>query len=245
MADGERVLVVEDEAHLAAGLKLNLELDGFAVEVATTAREAGRALVQADAFDAVILDVMLPDVSGFELCRKLREAGNFVPVLMLTARNSAEDRVQGLEVGADDYLAKPFDLDELLARVRSLLRRARWAEARAEGDNAPRELYFADVRVDLDSRRVEASGREIELTQLEFDLLCYLVQRDGKVVSRNELLENVWKLKNHPNTRTVDNFMVRLRKMFEPDPQRPRHFLSVRGVGYRFVAGPAQDSVTR
>ncbi len=232
MSESPRVLVVEDEAHLAAGLKLNLELEGFGVDVATRAREASELMLGAR-YDAIILDVMLPDVDGFTLCKRLRNAGNRTPVIMLTARGAASDRVTGLDAGADDYLSKPFELAELLARLRSLLRRRQWDEAPRL---APAVLTFGEVRVDFDTHEVTVRGEGRELTQLELDLVRYFARNQGRVLSRDELLEQVWKLRNYPNTRTVDNFIVRLRRHFEEDPARPKHFLSVRGAGYKFVA---------
>ncbi len=230
----QRLLVVEDEEHLAAGLKLNLELEGYDVDVAVNAREAGERLLAAEAYDAIVLDVMLPDVDGFELCRRLRDAGNFVPVLMLTARSSPDDRVKGLEVGADDYMVKPFDLGELLARVRSMLRRQAWQRggARARPSNV---LEFGRARVDFDTHDVHVGGTPEKLTQLEIDLLRYFSQHPGRVLRRDELLEKVWKLRNYSNNRTVDNFISRLRRRFEDDPQVPRYFVSVRGAGYKFL----------
>jgi DNA-binding response OmpR family regulator len=230
-----RLLVIEDEEHLAAGLKLNLELDGYDVDVATTAREAGEHLLRADAYDAIVLDVMLPDVDGFELCKKLRKSGNYTPVIMLTARAAAEDRVHGLEVGADDYVVKPFELDELLARVRSLLRRRQWEQRSEEPAPPSGHVSFGRVSVDFDSHEVEVAGQPVKLTRLELDLLRYFIENPGRVLSRDELLEQVWKLRNYSSARTVDNFISRLRRHFELDPARPRHFLSVRGTGYKFV----------
>jgi len=233
-ATAQRLLVVEDEAHLAAGLKLNLELEGYAVEVAGNARDAGGRLVQHEAYDAIVLDVMLPDLDGFELCRRIREAGNYVPVIMLTARSSAEDRVAGLEAGADDYLVKPFELGELLARVRSVLRRRAWENGGARSRSTA-VLEFGKAKVDFETHEALVDGAPVKLTQLEIDLLRYFSEHPGRVLSREELLEKVWGLRNYPNTRTVDNFLSRLRRRFEEDPQRPRHFVSVRGAGYRFV----------
>ncbi len=229
-----RLLVIEDEEHLAAGLKLNLELEGYEVDIAISAREAGEHLLRADAYDAIVLDVMLPDVDGFELCKKLRKSGNYTPVIMLTARAAAEDCVHGLEVGADDYLVKPFELEELLARVRSLLRRRQW-ERTEEPAAPPGRVSFGRASIDFDSHEVEVSGQPLKLTRLELDLLHYFVENPGRVLSRDELLEQVWKLRNYSSARTVDNFISRLRRHFENDPARPRHFLSVRGAGYKFV----------
>lgn len=233
-----RLLVVEDESHLAAGLKLNLELEGFAVDVAESARQAGQFLVRPHAYGAIVLDVMLPDLDGFDLCAKLRAAGNYIPVIMLTARSSPHDRVRGLEAGADDYLVKPFELSELLARIRSLLRRRRWESDHSRKGTSSATLQFGAVRVDFDSHEVSVDGKSLQLTQLEFALLRYFAEHPERVLSRDELLENVWQLRNYPNTRTVDNFVLRLRKYFEPDASRPVHLLSVRGLGYRFCPVP-------
>jgi DNA-binding response OmpR family regulator len=229
-----RLLVVEDELHLAAGLRLNLELEGYAVDHAASGREAREHLVRPDGYAAIILDVMLPDTDGYELCRLLRRSGNLTPVIMLTARGSAEDRVTGLNAGADDYLPKPFQLSELLARVRSVLRRRTW-DSGVAGRPGSNVLVFGAARIDFDTHEATAFGRALSLTQLELDLMRYFASNAGRVLSREELLENVWKLRNYPNTRTVDNFIVRLRKYFEKDPGRPVHILSVRGSGYRFV----------
>ncbi len=237
-----RILVVEDEAHLAAGLKLNLELEGYAVEVARTVRETAGLLVQSNSFDLIILDVMLPDGDGFSLCRKLREAGDYTPVIMLTARNRAEDRVRGLNTGADDYLAKPFELAELLARVRSALRRRSW-EAQDSGSDTDRGvLKFGEASINFDTHEATAFDKPVRLTQLELDLLYYFSRYPNRVLTREDLLEQVWKLRNAPNTRSVDNFIVRLRKYFEPAPDKPIYFLSHRGAGYKFVPeGKAEE----
>lgn len=234
-AEPARLLVVEDEEHLAAALRLNLELEGFEVVVAASGREAAEAQLSPRGFDAIVLDVMLPDVDGFAFCEKLRSAGNFTPVLMLTARNDPDDRVRGLEAGADDYLAKPFELPELLARVRSLLRRRHW-DRREEQNGGPRAVVtIGDARVDFDAHEVTVRGQAVKLTRLEFDLLRYFVEHPGKVVSRQHLLQEVWKLHNYSTARTVDNFVSRLRRHIERDPQAPVHIVSVRGAGYKFV----------
>jgi len=232
------VLVVEDEAHLAAGLKLNLELDGYRVVNARTIREATAQLVQAAPIDLIVLDIMLPDGDGYGFCRQLREAGQFVPVIMLTARGTAEERVRGLNAGADDYLPKPFALPELLARVRSALRRRDWLqrdEPAAAAEGARGTLCFGAARINFDTHEVTAFDKPLRLTQLELDLLYYFAQHPRRVLTREMLLERVWKLRNAPNTRSVDNFIVRLRKYFEAQPDRPVHFLSHRGAGYKFV----------
>jgi DNA-binding response OmpR family regulator len=230
-----RLLVVEDEQHLAAGLKLNFELEGYAVDLAVTARRAAELLLGAR-YDAIVLDVMLPDTDGFELCKKLRDGGNFTPVLMLTARNATGDRVHGLEVGADDYLVKPFELSELLARVRSLLRRRTWERAQPPPRSAVADvIVFGRAAIDCERGEARMDDQEVKLTRLEFDLIRYFADNPGRVLSRQELQEQVWKLANYPNTRMVDNFIMRLRRHFEPDPANPVHFVSVRGTGYKFV----------
>lgn len=233
--ESARILVVEDEAHLAAGLKLNLELEGYQVDVARSLRETGAQLVQGSVYDLVILDVMLPDGDGYSLCKKLRDAGNYTPVIMLTARNRPDDRVRGLDSGADDYLAKPFELSELLARVRSTLRRSGWAARDTSNDGVRGTLSFGQASINFDTHEATAAGKPVRLTQLELDLLYYFARNPGRVLLREELLEQVWKLRNAPNTRSVDNFISRLRKYFEPQPDRPRYFLSHRGAGYKFL----------
>jgi DNA-binding response OmpR family regulator len=235
------LLIVEDERHLATGLKLNFEFEGYRVDLAGTAREAAAALARSEPFDAIVMDVTLPDASGFELVRRLRQAGNFTPVIMLTARTLAEDRVAGLESGADDYLTKPFELDELIARVRSLIRRRRWEAAR-NGAQPAAVMRFGEAVVDFDTHEVTVAGAPITLTSLEMTLLQYFFHNVGRVISRDELLQQVWKLRNYPNTRTVDNFVLRLRKHFEPDPAEPVFFRSIRGAGYKFVLDGDQEA---
>ena len=233
-SDETKILVVEDEAHLAAGLKLNLELEGFRIDVASCAKEAAEFLLKEPDYQVLILDVMLPDMDGFELCRKVRSSGNFVPVIMLTARSSPQDRVRGLEAGADDYLGKPFELSELLARVASCLRRRQWESSSGSRD-VSEQLRFGEAEVDFAQREVRLRGELVSLTRLEMDLLKYFANHAGRVLSREELLEQVWRLKGLSSSRTVDNFIHRLRRHFEEDPSKPKHFLSVRGSGYRFV----------
>ena len=232
----QSLLIVEDESHLARGLRLNFELEGFEVRIAETGREAFAHLARARPFSAIVLDVTLPDMDGFDICRRLRDVGDYTPVIMLTARSLTEDRVEGLESGADDYITKPFELEELVARVRSAIRRRGWERQRVS--RVASVLVFGDARIDFDSHEVTVRGEPLRLTKLELDLVRYLAQNTGRVVSREELLQQVWKLRNHPNTRTVDNFLLRLRRHFEPDAAEPRHFLSVRGAGYRFILEP-------
>jgi DNA-binding response OmpR family regulator len=236
-SDGLRatVMVVEDEAHLAAGLKLNLELDGYRVVIARSIREATARLVESAPIDLILLDVMLPDGDGNNFCRQLREAGQYMPVIMLTARSAAEERVRGLDSGADDYMPKPFELPELLARVRSALRRSGWRQSDAPSEAVRGILRFGSAEINFDTHEATASGKPVRLTQLELDLVHYFSQHPGRVLSREELLERVWKLRNAPTTRSVDNFIVRLRRYFEPKPDQPVYFLAHRGAGYRFV----------
>lgn len=236
-----RILVVEDEPNIAAGLKLNLELEDFEVDVAGTARQASQLLVSSRGFDVIILDIMLPDMDGFEFCRRLRASGNLTPVIMLTARNQSSDRIHGLEVGADDYLTKPFEIEELLARVRSMVRRMSWSQSNDASAIVASKLNFGDVDIDFETHEVRVADELVELTRLELDLVRYFADHAGRVIPRDELLAEVWGLRNYPNTRTVDNFIVRLRRYFEKDPKNPVHFLSVRGSGYKFVPMPTQS----
>ncbi|MEM6990580.1 MAG: response regulator transcription factor [Myxococcota bacterium] len=229
-----RILVVEDEEHLAAGLKLNLELEGYEVDVARTGRAAGNLLLAGE-YDLILLDVMLPDIDGFALCGKLREAGNLTPVVMLTARASIDDRVEGLNAGADDYVTKPFQLEELLARVQAMVRRRGWERARQEEPAPDNLLTLGGVAVDFGEHSTIKNGEPLHLTKLEYDLLRYFVTNPGRVLGREELQERVWKLRDYPNRRMVDNFILRLRRHFERDPSKPRFFVSVRGAGYKFV----------
>ncbi len=229
------ILVVEDEAHLADGIRFNLEAEGYDVDVAGDGEAALHQMTAGGGpYDLVILDLMLPGIDGFEVTARVREQGNLTPILMLTARSQAEDMVQGLTVGADDYLAKPFDLSVLLARVRSLLRRRDWARA---GDATPRKVRIGLAEVDFGSFELAIRGETIRLTLLEAALLKLLHQNSGRVVSRAEILEKVWNLSPHTETRAVDNFVVRLRRYIEPDPGSPVHLVTVRGAGWKLLNG--------
>ncbi len=235
-----RVLIVEDEEHLAAGLKFNLDAEGYDVQVEDNGRAALDRLSDADAFDLVLLDIMLPGLDGFDVVRRLRDAGNFVPVMILTARGQTDDVLQGFEVGADDYLPKPFDLTVLLARIQGLLRRKEGLGRRVNGGRADEhdEYRFAGGRIDFSRQLVERNGRAQVLTLMETALLRHLVRHEGTAVTRNVLLEEVWGVRQDTDTRTVDNFIARLRRRLEDEPSKPRHLQTVRGVGYRFVADP-------
>jgi DNA-binding response OmpR family regulator len=239
---GARILVVEDEAHLAAGLRFNLEAEGYAVETAGDGAAAMEILLGDGAdFDVVVLDVMLPVKNGFEVAKELRAAGRYIPVLMLTARGRPEDVLRGFEAGADDYLSKPFDLAILLARLNGLLRRREWlGRDQRRQSNADAEQYSFDGKtVDFGALELRASDRVVRLTLMEAELLRYLIANAGRAVSRREILEEVWNLREDTDTRAIDNFVVRLRRYVEDDPSDPTHLLTVRGVGYRFVPEPS------
>lgn len=232
-----RILVVEDEAHIAEGLRFNLEADGHVVDIDGDGDQALRRLLGArNTYDAVILDVMLPGMDGFHVVRRLRDGGEYVPVLILTARGRPEDVLKGFESGADDYLPKPFELAILLARVRGLLRRSQWARTGPHQPAESRSLAFHGRVLDLDALELHAGERTWQLTQMECDLLAYLVRNAGKAVSRKAILEDVWSLHEDTDTRAIDNFVVRLRRYIEDDPAKPQRLLTVRGVGYKLSA---------
>lgn len=246
-----RVLVVEDEAHLAQGLRFNLEAEGYEADVVGDGEAAtDRLLEKKEAFDAVVLDIMLPGKDGFSVVSELRAARNYVPVLMLTARGRPEDVLQGFAAGADDYLAKPFDLSILLARLQGLLRRSQWMrrgpeagtpqEATGAGDLGT--FTFGGRTIDFGALELRSNDTTIHLTVMESELLRHLVRNDGKIVSRKQILEEVWGLHEDTDTRAIDNFVVRLRRYIEDDPGNPRHLVTVRGVGYRFFAEPEKKS---
>src|SRR5688572_23881053 len=231
------VLIVEDEKHLRDGLRYNLKAEGFEVETARTAEEA-LALLMDDLkpFDVVVLDVMLPGMDGFSLASRLRSQGRFVPILMLTARGSAEDVLKGFEAGADDYLPKPFELSILLARIKGLLRRHRWNEP---AETPPADAYaFAGRTIDFTAMQIRSGDKSYPLTVMECDLLRYLVKNAGQPVSRKAILQEVWGLHESLDTRAIDNFIVRLRRYIEDRPAAPKFLQTVRGVGYRFVPQP-------
>ena len=238
-----KVLVVEDEQHLADGLRFNLEAEGYQVQVTDTGESALEALTSdPSAFDVVVLDVMLPGKDGFSVMSEMRGAGQFVPTLMLTARGHPGDVLRGFAAGADDYLTKPFDLSILIARIRGLLRRREWLTASLNTASAalpPQDVFeFGDKSVDFDRLELRVRDQIFPLTLMEANVLRYLIQREGKPVSRKRMLEEVWNLHEDTDTRAIDNFIVRLRRYIEDDPAHPRHVLTVRGVGYRFVAAP-------
>jgi DNA-binding response OmpR family regulator len=255
-----RILIVEDETHLAEGLRFNLEAEGHSVRISGKGEEALALLLDKDSdFEALVLDVMLPGKDGFTVARELREAKNYIPLLMLTARGRPEDVLKGFESGADDYLPKPFNLAILLARLESLLRRKTWHQsssadsapvssrptqngsAAAPGEPAapPADKFTFDGKTfDFQTLQLKVSKQSFQLTLMEAELLRYLIRNTGKPVSRKAILQDVWNLHEDTDTRAIDNFIVRLRRYIERDPTKPRHLLTVRGLGYQFVVDP-------
>lgn len=249
MSSPDRILIVEDEQHIAEGLRFNLEAEGYQVQAVDTGEAALELLipdpqaVPQPAFDLVVLDVMLPAKDGFTVVSEMREAGQFVPTLMLTARGRPEDVLEGFAAGADDYLPKPFELSILIARIRGLLRRKQWLRSTAPAPGAPkasaRESFaFGEKSVHFNLLEVHAGGKVYPLTLMEASILRFLIDHEGKAVSRKSMLQEVWGLREDTDTRAIDNFIVRLRRYVEDDPANPRHLLTVRGIGYRFVASP-------
>ncbi len=245
-----RVLIVEDEQHLADGLRFNLEAEGYSVRVLDNGEAALELMrLNPEAFDVVVLDVMLPGKDGFTVISELRQSGQYIPTLMLTARGHPEDVLKGFAAGADDYLTKPFELAILIARIQGLLRRRQWMRDAASPapvlNHTPppppsNEIYaFGDKSVDFERLELRVKDQVFPLTVMEAGVLRYLVQHEGKQVSRKAMLAEVWGLHEDTDTRAIDNFIVRLRRYIEDDPTRPRYLLTVRGVGYRFVGTPA------
>ena len=241
-----RLLIVEDEAHIASGLRYNLEAEGHDVTLIDNG-EAALAEIESDPshVDLVVLDVMLPGIDGFTVAARMRARGWLTPILMLTARGRAEDVLRGFEAGADDYLPKPFELSILIARINALLRRHAWHVAsRRDGHPAapppaaPDVFRFAGKIVDFDAQELKVGAKKYPLTLMEANLLRYLVQHEGKAISRKSMLEDVWNLREDTDTRAIDHFIARLRKYIEKEPARPRHLLTVRSVGYKFVGNP-------
>jgi DNA-binding response OmpR family regulator len=235
-----RILVVEDEPNIAQGLRFNLEAEGHSVEIAGSGEDAlQRLLAKNGPFELVLLDVMLPGKDGFTVARELRERQNFIPILMLTARGRPEDVLNGFESGADDYLPKPFNLDILVARVGGLLRRKNWLQTASEAvPPAADEFSFSGKTADFQHLQLHNGKQVFQLTVMETELLRYLIRNSGRPVSRKEILEQVWDLKEDTDTRAIDNFIVRLRRYIEDDPTKPKHLLTVRGLGYQFVPEP-------
>jgi len=223
------ILIVEDEPAMQLGLKDNLEIEGYSVHLASDG-EAGLSKIKSEPYDLILLDVMLPKISGFDVCRAARSAGVSTPIILLTARGEEIDKVLGLELGADDYITKPFSVRELLARVKALLRRSHSAPAKESAT-----VLLGRLSIDFHAFRAEENGQEIKLSHKEFEILSYLHQNRNQVVSRYDLLEKVWGYEEQPTTRTVDNFMLRLRQKVESNPNQPKIILTVHGTGYKLV----------
>jgi DNA-binding response OmpR family regulator len=234
-----RILVVEDERHLADGLRYNLEADDHEVDLTDNGEDALRRLTeQPRRYDLVVLDVMLPGIDGFAVTAELRRLGQYVPVLILTARGGSADVLSGFGAGADDYLTKPFELPIFLSRVRGLLRRHEWFRLDAARRDTLSEFAFRDKVIDFEQLEVRVGEKRMPLTLMEAALLRYFVENEGKPVSRKTILDRVWNVHEDTDTRAIDNFVVRLRRYIEDEPARPRHLQTVRGVGYRFVSNP-------
>jgi len=228
------ILLVEDEKHIAQGIIFNLELEGFLI----THTETGAAAMDAfgrQSFDLVVLDLMLPDSHGFDLCREMRKTQPKLPILMLTALGEEQDRVSGLKEGADDYLTKPFSLDEFLLRIHGMLRRSAWYQP---SQIKTEDYQFGSNLIDLNNLAAETTKGKIRITELEGRMLAIFFSNEGETLTRATLLKSVWGMAEDTETRTLDNFIVRIRKYFEEDPANPKHFLTVRGRGYRFVRKP-------
>ena len=232
-----KILVVEDEQHIADGLRFNLEAEGYEAEIAHDG-ETALEMIDRSAFDAVVLDVMLPGIDGFTVAKSLREKKNFTPILMLTARSRPEDVLKGFEAGTDDYLPKPFDLEIFIARLKGLLRRQEWSKERSESEPPARSSTFElnGKTIDFDNLELISGDGVIQLTLMEMKLLRFLIENEGRTVSRKTILEDVWNLQEDTDTRAIDNFIVRLRKYLEDEPNNPKFVRTVRGVGYKFVA---------
>jgi two-component system, OmpR family, alkaline phosphatase synthesis response regulator PhoP len=239
MSNNEHILVVEDEEHLATGIKYNLVAEGYRVTTVGDGPAALRIIQEnPDSIDLVVLDLMLPGMSGYAVCEALRAFDMDMPVLILTARTLTEDRTRGFDAGANQYLTKPFDLEEFLSRIKNLLtfhsrRQRTWKQP-----GKITEYEFAEAKINFETFEVTVRNEPARLTQLEMTLLHYFIENEGRVIPRRELLENVWGVPGTLNTRAPDQFIRRLRKTFEPDPAVPRHFLTIRDAGYRFIAKP-------
>lgn len=236
MSENPHILVVDDEEHLAIGIKFNLEAEGFLVTTVGNGPEALAALEsKSQPIDLIVLDLMLPGMSGYEVCEQLRASGNFMPVLMLSARTLTEDKTRGFDVGANQYLVKPFELEELLSRIKNLLAQHRQQKQLEISRPELSEVEFGSARVNFKTYEAHVGEEPIRLTQLQLKLLKYFVEHEGEVIPRSEILEKVWELPGHVNTRAPDQVLRQLRKTFEPDPANPVHFLTIRDAGYRFV----------
>jgi two-component system OmpR family response regulator len=237
------ILVVEDEEHIAFGIKFNLEAEGFRVSAVTNGPAALRVVEgEEDPVDLILLDLMLPGMSGYEVCEQIRDSGKNMPILMLSARTLSEDRTRGFDVGANQYMLKPFELVELISRVKNLLAQSRGNFVRKTSATKLIEYEFADAKINFQTYEVRVNGRPIRLTQLQIKALKYFVEHEGQVITRSQLLEDVWEMPGHISTRAPDQVLRQLRKFFEPKPAKPAHFLTIRDAGYRFVKAPAKSA---
>jgi len=243
MSSAKHILVVEDERHLAMGIKFNLEAEGYRVTTVGDGPVALKLIEENDdEIDLMILDIMLPGMSGYNVCQNIRERGSDLPILILSARTLSEDRTRGFDVGANQYLSKPFELDELLSRVKNLLthhgRRHQSGHVAVSGLTT---YEFAAAKINFPQFELTVEGRPVQLTKREWELLEFFIGHEGRLIPRQELLEKVWRMPGHIQTRAPDQFILRLRKIFEADPANPRHFLTIRDMGYRFVAQPGDN----
>ncbi len=225
----KKILIIEDEQDLIKGLKLNLSDEGYDVDWAVNGVDGLRKALE-EAPDLIVLDIMLPEMDGLEVCRRLRQKSINIPVIMLTAKGGEIDKVVGLEIGADDYMTKPFSIRELLARIKARLR-----HSERELKQVPELYSFNDIEIDFARFKIRRKGKELDLTSLETDILKYFIVHRGEVVSRNDLLDKIWGYEKYPTTRTIDNHILKLRKKIEDDPSHPRYIISVYGGGYRFI----------
>lgn len=237
----KHILVVEDEEHLAIGIKYNLEAEGYQVTAVGNGADAlDHIHRESNPVDLIVLDLMLPGMSGYEVCEKVRQSGRFMPILMLSARTLTEDKTRGFDVGANQYMVKPFELEELLARIKNLLLQSRAMVPQTDSSTPSIEEYsFGQARINFKTYEIHVADKPVRLTELQIRVLRYFVHNEGNVISRANLLEDVWDMPGHMNTRAPDQVMRQLRKTFEVDPSRPVHFLTIRDAGYRFVREPS------
>lgn len=240
----QHILVVEDEEHLAVGIKYNLEAEGFQVTTANNGLVALEVIEDdSNPVDLIVLDLMLPGMSGYEVCEQVRDSGRHMPVLMLSARTLSEDRTRGFDVGANQYLVKPFELEELLSRIKNLLAQSGIQPNKTQSrTNSIVEYDFGDAKINFQTYEIRVNGKQVRLTQLQIKVLKYFIENEGVVIPRAKLLEDVWEMPGHMNTRAPDQILRQLRKTFEPNPAKPAHFLTIRDAGYRFVRNPEDET---
>ena len=235
----KHILVVEDEEHLAVGIKYNLEAEGFRVTTANNGLVALKAIEdESNPVDLIVLDLMLPGMSGYDVCEQVRDSGRHMPILMLSARTLSEDRTRGFDVGANQYLVKPFELEELISRIKNLLVQFRAQPRRTPDNDSLVEYNFGNAKINFQTYEIRVNGKQVRLTQLQIRVLRFFIEHEGVVIPRAKLLEDVWEMPGHMNTRAPDQILRQLRKTFEPNPSKPAHFLTIRDAGYRFVRNP-------